>query len=66
MTTKITADHVEQVCSMLQRDFRSLKRVVNESDPEPATKSLLNRFNHTVEDACEMLTELFRQQNEKK
>lgn len=62
----ITPTHVEHVCNMLQRDFRNLKRVVNESDPEPATKSLLIRFGHTVDDASKMLTELSKQQTEKK
>lgn len=63
---KVTPKHVEHVCDMLQRDYHNLKRVVNESDPEPVTKTVLNRFGHTVEDACKMLTELSKQQTENK
>lgn len=63
---KVTPEQVEHVCNMLQRDYRNLKRVVNESDPEPVTKTMLNRFGHTVDDACELLTELSKQQKEKK
>lgn len=66
MSIKITPELVEHTCNSLQRDYRNLKRAVNDADPEPYTKTILTRLGHTVEDACKMLTELSKQQQEKK
>ena len=66
MNTKITPESIEHICNQLQRDFRNLRRVVNDMDPEPGTRTFLYRLGHTVDDTCKVLTELSKQQKEKK
>lgn len=66
MSIKITPELVEHTYNLLQRDYRNLKRAVNDADPEPYTKTILTRLGHTVDDVCNMLTELYKQRQEKK
>ena len=62
---KIIPEQVEHQCNLLQRDYRYIRRAINEADPDAYTKSILNRLGHTVDDTCKMLRELQKQLAEK-
>lgn len=65
-TSGIKPEAVEQTSNSLYRDYRNLRKALSNEDLDNHTTALLNKLGRTVEDARKMMTDLYKECQDKK